>query len=304
MRIIIHQADKNAQGVLSQQYAYVAQLLLFPALSLSKLSICLAYLRIFFSDTRGRILIRIIIVVLALTIVPFFFEVMFQCKPIHVYWTEIRPASKCLNDFAGLIINGTLNVLCDIALILIVIPRIWDLKLNPRQKSALIGIVMLGWLAVIAGIVRMVRVGTVLRMPNFDPPWDTYDVSIWTSTEIYASLICAAAPGVKPLVSVLLPRLLGTTFRSYARTKKGTTKKGTMELGSKIKRNSSLGTRHEAVSITRLTEANGISRSEVVGGDEESLNWKNDGGSVRDSVTIGNGEGKIYKKSEVVISVS
>ena len=60
----------------------------------------------------------------------------------------------------------------------------------------------------------MTRVTITLTNPNFDPIWDAYDISIWNATEVYVSLICAAAPGVKPLVSLLLPKILGTSLNS------------------------------------------------------------------------------------------
>lgn len=143
----------------SQQYAYAAQIVLFPALALSKIGICLSYLRIFYADQRGRRFIQALI------------EVAFQCKPIHVYWTELRPANKCVHDQSTLYINGSINVAADFALICIVLPRIWNLQINKRQKGALVGVVLLGFLVLAAGVVRMIRVGTVLRPNTIDIPW-------------------------------------------------------------------------------------------------------------------------------------
>ena len=94
-------------AIVSQQYAYAAQIILFSALALPKISICLSYLRIFYSDKTGRRLIQGVIIFLILSIVPFFVEVVFQCKPIHVYWTELRPQTKCLADLPALYVNGS-----------------------------------------------------------------------------------------------------------------------------------------------------------------------------------------------------
>ncbi|KAJ4344233.1 hypothetical protein N0V95_006220 [Ascochyta clinopodiicola] len=187
--------DDPQAPITAQKYAYAAQIILFPALSLSKLSICLTYLRIFYADKRGRYMIQALMVLLVLLIVPFDFEVAFQCRPVHVYWTEGRPLSKCIQDLPGFLLSGSLNLFVDIALMAIVLPRVLELKLHPRQRWALTSIVLLGTLVVGAGIARMVRVGTAIHMPDFEPSWDAYDVSIWTSTEIYVSLLCASAPG-------------------------------------------------------------------------------------------------------------
>ena len=60
----------------------------------------------------------------------------------------------------------------------------------------------------------MARVTITLTNPDFDPSWDAYDISIWNATEAYVSLVCAAAPGIKPVVSLLLPKILGTSLSS------------------------------------------------------------------------------------------
>lgn len=247
-----------------------------------KVSMCLSYLRIFYSDVIGRRLIYGLLLVLVLTTTAFGIETFFTCQPLDLYWKELRPADKCLNDGSTFYIHGSVNLGVDAALMGILIPRIMGLKLNDRQKWALLGIVMVGSLAIVAGIIRMVRVGHALskatsKVGKFDPPWDMYDVSIWTSTELYVTLICAAAPGTKPLVSMLLPKLLGTTLRS--RTGNTAGRSNTIELNSRMKR-STLGTRHSTViksnSTTNLTTAHGpYSEIHSLGKhDEESLDGK------------------------------
>lgn len=275
------------------------------AIPMPKVSMCLSYLRIFFSDVLGRRLIFGLLVALFLVAVPSFIETFFTCQPLSLYWDELRPSDKCAKDISLLYIHGGINLAIDIALMAILIPRILQLKLNPRQKWVLIGIVMLGSLAVVAGIVRLVRVGTTLNKTTtpenpFDPPWDMYDISIWTSTEIYVALICAAAPGIKPLVSKLLPRLLGTTFRSRSGTTGG--RANTIELSSKMKR-TTMGTRHSMIksnSTTNLTTAHGpYSEIHSLGKhDEESL----DGKSIDDVAANMNMQDGILRNTSVVIT--
>ncbi|KAH7385492.1 hypothetical protein DE146DRAFT_681050 [Phaeosphaeria sp. MPI-PUGE-AT-0046c] len=282
----------------SQKYAFAAQIMIYPALAMSKISICCAYLRIFYTDVRGRHMIQGLIVLLILTIIPFDIEAALQCKPIHVYWTEGRPASKCLQDLPGLFVNGTLNILADVFLMAIVLPRVIELKLHKRQRWALVGVVLLGTLAVVAGIVRMVRVSLMLEKPDFDPSWDSYDISIWTNTEIYVSLICAAAPGIKPVIVRLLPKALGTSLRSRTRTTGGG-----IELGgsSKWKHTTTIGSGRlqRQTSQTALATADGPYTECGRAGDDES--WENKSG--RASRQGSEDEGGIYKTSEISVQV-
>lgn len=282
----------------SQKYAYAAQILLFPALAMSKLSICSAYLRIFYTDVRGRRMIQGLMVFLVLIIIPFDIEVILQCKPIHVYWTEGRPGAKCLDDFAGFIVNGTSNILADVFLMAIVLPRVIELKLHKRQRWALVGVVLLGTLVVVAGIVRMVRVGLMLQKPDFDPSWDSYDISIWTNTEIYVSLICAAAPGIKPVIKRLMPNILGTSLKSRSRTTGGG-----IELGgsSKWRHTTTIGSARlqRQTSQTALATADGPYTECGGGVDDES--WEGKSGRV--SRRGSEDEGGIYKTSEISVQV-
>lgn len=296
--------DSPQAPITSQKYAYAAQIILFPALALSKMSICLAYLRIFYTDKRGRYMIQALLVLLVLLTFPFMFQVAFQCRPIHVYWTEGRPAGKCLHDLPAFFMSGSLNVFVDVALMGIVLPRVLELKLHKRQRWALIGIVLLGSLAVAAGIARMVRVSRSLAMPNFDPSWDAYDVSIWTSTEIYVSLLCASAPGVKPVVVKVLPKILGSSF-SRGRTR--ATGEGStgieLGLGSKWKRTTTGSTRahNKRPSEVALSTADGPYTEFGSGADAQSLSGKGD----RPSTATSEGEeyqrSHIYKTSEISV---
>lgn len=287
-----------------QKYAYAAQILLMPALALSKMSICLTYLRIFYTDKCGRLMIQALLVLLVLLTFPFMFEVAFQCRPIHVYWTEGRPAEKCLQDSPGLILNGTLNISVDVALMGIVLPRVLQLQLHRRQKWALSGIVLLGSLAVAAGITRMVRISGLITMPSFEPSWDAYDVSIWTSTEIYVSLLCASAPGMKPVVVKILPKILGSSF-SRNRTRATGEGSSGMELGlgSKWKRTAIGSTRMNSKrpSNAALLTADGPYTEVGSGADARSLSGKSNWPAIENSEDESSRAGHIYKTSEISI---
>ncbi|KAF2683265.1 hypothetical protein K458DRAFT_432103 [Lentithecium fluviatile CBS 122367] len=284
----------------AQKYAFAAQIISMFALALPKYSICLTYLRIFHADIRGRRMIQGVIFLVLFPLLPFFFLAIFQCKPLKVYWTEGRPASKCITDISGIYIGGSLNVLVDVALMAIVLPRVLELQLHARQRWALVGIVALGSFAALAGIVRMVRVGTTLSKANFDATWDAYDISIWTSTEIYVSLLCAAAPGIKPLISKILPKLLGSTLSSRSRTKTTVNPPGSIEMSLKMRRGTIGSNRvrantHDSV----LDDVEGFYEEVGRGVDSESL----DDGKSKYSGESALGRG-IMKTSEVSIRTS
>jgi hypothetical protein len=144
----------------------------------------------------------------------------------------------------------------------------------------------------------MVRVSAIFRKPDFDPSWDSYDVSLWTTTEIYVSLICAAAPGIKPVIVRIMPKLLGSSLQSRARP----TAFPSIELGSKWKRNTIGGGSHmqRQTSETALASAVGPYTECGRGADAESTR---DDTSVRPS-RRGSEEDGIYKTSEILVQVA
>lgn len=292
----------SASPITSQKYAYAAQIIVFPALAVSKMSICLMYLRIFYEDKRGRYMIRALLVLLVLLTFPFMFEVAFQCNPVHVYWSEGRPADKCLADFVGFLLSGSLNIFVDVALMAIVLPRVLELQLHRRQRWALTGIVLLGSLAVIAGIVRMIRVSRSLALPNFEPSWDQYDISIWQSTEIYVSLLCASAPGIKPVIKKLFPRLLSSySSRSRTRTTGGGETGIELSHGSKWKRATigSARVHNRRLSDSVLETADGPYTEVGNGVDARSIGRKSED---RPEIAIRSTQhGHIHKTSEISI---
>ena len=48
----------------------------------------------------------VLLVLLVLRSFPFMLQVTLRCRPTHVYWTEGRPASKCLQDLPGFLLRG------------------------------------------------------------------------------------------------------------------------------------------------------------------------------------------------------
>jgi hypothetical protein len=80
---------------------------------------------------------------------------IFQCKPVNGYWNATNE-STCVNPSAAFYANDVCNILADAWLVVIIVPRIWSLKMARKQKIALFIIITLSWLVIIAAIVRMV----------------------------------------------------------------------------------------------------------------------------------------------------
>lgn len=279
-------AVSPALGEKDALVGWLAQLIFILVLPATKLSICLSYRHVFHGNKISRIVLTTVITILFGTSIALEFVSIFQCHPVNNFWTRVTgKPGKCIGTLPPFYVNGVSNLLTDIVLIAIVIPPILKLQMNRRQRIALLAVVSLGWLAVIAGSIRMGRTAH-LYQPNVDAVWELYDVLIWTAVEVHVSLFCAAAPCIKPLVAKVAPKLLSSQAL--------TSRKGGDTFQMSANRKSTMQGTNTA-SATRTIPGNEQGSSwMVLGGDEESI-----GEAANDRA--GSKEGMIMKTEEVMV---
>jgi hypothetical protein len=71
------------------------------------------------------------------------FSAIFACVPIRAFWTKELP-SKCIDQFAVWFTNAGINIVTDVAIIILPMPVIRRLNLAKRQKHLLMGIFAVG----------------------------------------------------------------------------------------------------------------------------------------------------------------
>ncbi|TQN73581.1 hypothetical protein CSHISOI_01878, partial [Colletotrichum shisoi] len=85
---------------------------------------------------------------------PFFL----RCRPMEGYWDKtIKPTPTCMDikmfiDFS--IVNTAFNIGTDVIFATLPIPIVWNLQMKRRARLYVIGILSLGYIAVIMGIVK------------------------------------------------------------------------------------------------------------------------------------------------------
>ncbi|KAF2440767.1 hypothetical protein P171DRAFT_325708, partial [Karstenula rhodostoma CBS 690.94] len=143
-----------------------------------------------------------------------FFTIMFQCTNIAVQWDQSAKGTCWTKKTIQAL--GYTNVSCNIVtdLLLAIIPMLWQVQLNRRQKSSVICILGLGVFATAAALVK------ISFLPNYgitgDWLWDSRNITIWTALETCVGIIAGNLPCLKPLFRTVL----GST---YGRGSKGRT---------------------------------------------------------------------------------
>ena len=128
----------------SWQWLYIARILYIPCMVFTKIAILLQYLRllaptkttnpVLFIGAHAIIAIVVVynVVIIAVTI--------FACTPREKFWNPLITEGHCLNQKIAVLILALLNIITDVAILLLPAWTIWKLQI-PRRKR--IGIILL-----------------------------------------------------------------------------------------------------------------------------------------------------------------
>jgi len=119
-------------------------------------------------------------------------------------WTESQ-------RLADIYTGGIYNVLVDTTLALFPILIIWQLQLSTKKKISLLVLLGLGMLAAICAIIKLTYVSSLF---STDQTWSTYDLDVWSGTELFVVIVCGSIPPSKPLWDRMFPHNRWTTNKS------------------------------------------------------------------------------------------
>lgn len=114
----------------TMQFTYV------PSVTFPKLSILALYLRIFTTKTY-RYITYAIAVFLGLVFLTSIVLAFRECKPFAYSWDKTIPNGHCINLLIPFRLIGGLNLLSDVAILILPFPIIWRLQTSLYQKIGL-----------------------------------------------------------------------------------------------------------------------------------------------------------------------
>ena len=130
--------------------SWVTEMILTSGLSLTKMSLCIFYLRLL-EGTNSRISRRIILTLMVMIVVwggGFTIAIALQCRPVKAVFKINYPGERCVNTRIGAIIHATVDIFTDVCIYLLPIPLTWGLRMRRRQKVLVVGLFALGALCV------------------------------------------------------------------------------------------------------------------------------------------------------------
>ncbi|KAL2153690.1 hypothetical protein VTH82DRAFT_4845, partial [Thermothelomyces myriococcoides] len=190
--------------------AWSITLILYSAtLSLTKISICLLYLKIFTFEWARRtawIVLSIVVVISLYTIaIP-----LTHCIPLEATWDKTIEASYCHPGAAWWTSVGV-TIATDVLIFIFPVPFVAPLNLPRRQKIIVLGIFTIGFCIC---IVSFIRLYTLIKAMNSTDPDFTYapaTLSYLSVLEVHIGIVVSCAMTLKPLVDHYFPGLLASS---------------------------------------------------------------------------------------------
>ncbi|OAA79104.1 hypothetical protein LEL_02590 [Akanthomyces lecanii RCEF 1005] len=195
-------------------WLYIMEVLYLAELSMLKLSLSAFYLCVFPGTGIRRLLWGICILNVLFGVV-FVTAAIFQCTPIHYWWTQYSEnpgQGHCININAMGWSNATISVLIDILMIAIPLSQITKLQLHWRKK---VGVVIMFLTGTFVTVVSILRLRSLVGFANSNnPTWDQWEIAYWSTIEVNIGMICTCLPSLRLLLLRLFPKLLGNTTAS------------------------------------------------------------------------------------------
>ncbi|GAM82448.1 hypothetical protein ANO11243_004280 [Dothideomycetidae sp. 11243] len=226
-----HEADVPDQWQVplkSSQYAF--SVLYQPALMAEKSSILIFFLSLSESNKvfRWATIATLVVVNCGGCAITIFTAL--QCRPASAaYAHSAPPNSSCTNIVTIYLSSAPLNIITDLALLILPMPILTGMRLPRKQKIIIIVTFSFGLFVAIIDVIRVAYLqnastyrlsqvkggGTTQSSQSAnDFSWYASYSFMWTAIEVNVGIMCACVPGLKPLVSRFAPHLIHSNGNS------------------------------------------------------------------------------------------
>ncbi|MCJ1459191.1 hypothetical protein MMC28_009568 [Mycoblastus sanguinarius] len=196
---------------------YILQLFWNTTLPAIKISILLFYRRLYpvrslhiTSSIIGAIVVAWYIAIQVTAIV--------QCLPIRYYWQRTGQG-YCIHLIRFNIALASINLVTDVAVLILPIPAIWRLQLPKSKKIGLSAVFLAGLLVCIASVIRL---KTLTGIDAKDITWSNAYPGLWAAIEASLGVVAACLPSLGRIRHKMIGRSPSTpkTTSAPVRTRK------------------------------------------------------------------------------------
>jgi len=242
----------------------------------TKTSILIFYLRLSRNTQKIlRIASYVTLAIVNIAGVVLTFLNAFQCSPVSAAYdpTQTNSNSTCISIVTLYLCSAPVNIITDLAILVLPIPVLTGMRLPQRQKTVLVVTFALGIFVTIVDVVRIYYLqqaadNAAIAQTRLGSGTDfAYNASIalmWSAVEVNIGIICACIPTLKPLIKRILPSMITDRTRNGS----GTDKEASF---SSQARNNSNEVPHRMESIEIPTGVQPLPQAQVGGDTEQQM---------------------------------
>lgn len=205
---------------------YAFTILYNPALMATKTSILIFYLRLSRNTQQLlRIASYVTLGVVNVAGVVLTFLNVFQCSPVPAAYMGVNTNSKCISIVTLYLCSAPVNIITDLAILVLPIPVLTGMRLPQRQKTILVLTFALGIFVTIVDVIRIyyLQQASIDQLQSHqqlgtsnDFAWTASIAFMWSAVEVNVGIICACIPTLKPLIKRIMPAMI--VDRSWSNT--------------------------------------------------------------------------------------
>jgi fucose permease len=220
-------SDESFAALKKAEYAFA--ILYNPALMLTKTSILAFYLAVMSKDVDKvfKWCNWLTLAVVNIGGAAFTFLAIFQCRPIPAaYRYPVAEGARCTDIVTLYLSSAPVNIITDIAILLLPMPILTAMRLPKKQKIILVATFSAGAFVAVVDVVRLAYLQnaasdriheavtnsasstTAGTQGGNDFSWDASLSFMWSAVEVHLGILCACVPGLKPLFLRFLPQLV------------------------------------------------------------------------------------------------
>ncbi|KAI0178977.1 hypothetical protein GGR52DRAFT_283746 [Hypoxylon sp. FL1284] len=168
-------------------------------------------MRIFRIPEARRLITATIVLSVAQSFV-FTFCIIFQCTPVSYFWNgwDGLHSGFCINRWATFLAAGVIAIVLDVTLTLLPLRWILQLQITRAKKITMFIMFALSIIIISTSALRLVMIYRFIHSTNFTRVLP--DLALWGEIELYAAIVCACIPSLRPLADPLISGL--KTLRS------------------------------------------------------------------------------------------
>ncbi|KAG7529984.1 hypothetical protein FFLO_05281 [Filobasidium floriforme] len=239
---------------------YVFSISYNPVLMATKSSILILYLRMSQANPFFRWASVFLLGLVNTAGIVLAFLNIFQCSPVSAALHLVAPGeAKCINLVYLYLCSAPVNVITDLAIVLLPLPILTGIRMERKQKYVVVGTFCTGLFVAVVDVIRIAYLQTALyqqyRMMDENgttrPTDFGYTASysyMWSAVEVNTGLICASVLVLKPLMKKISPKAWGGPGPVRA-ARRGSKKASTSDPGAKMGLDLSAADRDGAVAL-------------------------------------------------------